>query len=77
MEHGADILLMLTDVDAAYRDWAGLSQEPIDKITAGELRPEEFPAGSMGPKIEAARDFVIQTGGSAVIGSLEDAIDIL
>lgn len=76
-ELGAEVLLMLTDVDAVYRDWGGSSQAPIDKISAGELRPEEFPAGSMGPKIEAARDFVIQTGGCAGIGSLEDAIDII
>ena len=31
----------------------------------------------MGPKVEAARDFVLQTGGIAGIGALEDAIGII
>lgn len=74
---GARALLMLTDVDAVYRDWGKASQEPIRKVCAHELRPEEFPAGSMGPKVEAARDFVIHSGGIAGIGALEDAIDII
>ena len=33
----------------------------------------EFPAGPMGPKVEAAIDFVESTGGFAAIGSLDDA----
>ena len=74
---GAQALLMLTDVDAVYRDWGTPAQKPIRKISPDRLRPEEFPAGSMGPKVEAARDFVLQTGGIAGIGALEDAIGII
>ena len=32
----------------------------------------DFPAGSMGPKVEAACDFVERTGGMAAIGALAD-----
>ena len=74
---GAQVMLMLTDVDAVYREWGKPGQQAIRKVFAQELRPEEFPAGSMGPKVEAARDFVIQGGGIAGIGALEDAIEII
>lgn len=76
-ELGAQALLMLTDVDAVYRGWGRPDQRPLRKISPRELRPEEFPAGSMGPKVEAARDFVMETGGIAGIGALDDALDIL
>ena len=76
-ELGADMLLMLTDVDAVYRDWGKSSQEPIRTMSLDQIRPETFPAGSMGPKIEAARDFVAATGGIAGIGALGDAIGII
>lgn len=74
---GAQALIMLTDVDAVYRDWAKPGQRPIRRASLDELRPEDFPAGSMAPKIEAARDFVAATGGIAGIGALEDALAIL
>jgi carbamate kinase len=41
------------------------------------LRRHSFAAGSMGPKIEAALDFVGSGGAMAGIGRLEDALDIL
>jgi carbamate kinase len=39
-------------------------------VSAEELRALEFPAGSMGPKVEAACLFVEATGGRAAIGAL-------
>ena len=36
-----------------------------------------FPAGSMGPKVEAAADFARTTGKEAVIGALSDLSHIL
>jgi carbamate kinase len=36
-----------------------------------------FPAGSMGPKVEAACRFVEATGGMAAIGRLDDAEALL
>ena len=41
------------------------------------MRDHDFPAGSMGPKVEAACRFVEITGGVAGIGRLEDAAAIL
>jgi carbamate kinase len=37
----------------------------------------EFPAGSMGPKIEACCDFVAAGGSRAVIGALAQAADVV
>lgn len=76
-ELGADMLLMLTDVEAVFRDWGKSTEEAIRRVSPAALRPEEFPAGSMRPKIEAARDFVLQTGGTAGIGALDKALDII
>jgi carbamate kinase len=69
----ASLLLLLTDVDAVYRGRVGEGGERIGETTAAELRRERLPAGSMGPKAEAACRFVERTGGRAAIGALEDA----
>lgn len=74
---GAQALLMLTDVDAVYRDWGRPNQRPIRKAAPDELDPEDFPAGSMRPKIEAACGFAAETGGVSGIGALKDALAIL
>lgn len=39
--------------------------------------PHDFAAGSMGPKVEAARAFVLATGQRAVIGSLDRIEDMI
>jgi carbamate kinase len=36
-----------------------------------------FPAGSMGPKVDACRRFVAATGRTAAIGALADATAVL
>lgn len=74
---GADALLLLTDVPTVQRGYGTPAAEPIRRITVAELRHEEFPAGSMGPKVEAACAFVEATGGIAGIGALADAADVL
>jgi len=68
---GADLLLIATDVEAVYVDWHTPRERALRRISAAPLRRLEFPAGSMGPKVEAACDFVERTGQRAVIGSLE------
>jgi carbamate kinase len=73
IELQADILLLLTDIDGVYLDWGKPNQQRIEKITAAELQKLQFPAGSMGPKIEAACRFVSVEGKMAVVGALEDA----
>jgi carbamate kinase len=73
----ADALLILTDVPCVYRRFGTPEQEPITAATPAALRSEELPAGSMGPKVEAACRFVELTGGMSGIGRLEDAAAIL
>lgn len=68
----ADLYIMATDVDGVYLDWGKPAQRRITEMTAGELAQFDFAAGSMGPKVEAAIDFVLQTGKRAAIGSLAD-----
>ena len=68
----ADLYIMATDVDGVYLDGGKPNQRRIAEMTAGELGQIDFAAGSMGPKVEAAIDFVLQTGKRAAIGSLAD-----
>jgi len=74
---GADFFLMLTDVPAVMSGWGTPETEPIRQATVAELRPLDFASGSMSPKVEAACRFVERTGGTAAIGALEDAAEIL
>lgn len=74
---GADALLLLTDVEAVADGYGTPRATPIRRTTPRELRTRSFPAGSMGPKIEAACRFVDRTGGIAAIGRLDDAAALL
>ena len=73
----ADAFLMLTDVDAAYTGWGTPDAAPIRRIAPEDLDPARFAAGSMGPKVAAAKRFAESDGGFAVIGSLADASAML
>ena len=68
----ADLLIMATDADGVYLNWGSDSAEKISTTTPDEIEKHEFEAGSMGPKVEAACDFVRRTGQRAVIGALAD-----
>jgi carbamate kinase len=68
----ADLLVIATDVDAVYLDWGKPEQRRLGQVTIQELRAHPFPAGSMGPKVDAAIQFVEKTGKRAAIGSLQD-----
>jgi len=73
---GADALLLLTDVEAVYRDFGTDRSTALSELTVSEARALEMPAGSMGPKLQAACDFA-QAGGISGIGRLQDAVAIL
>ncbi|MEU9832860.1 carbamate kinase [Streptosporangium sp. NPDC048047] len=73
----ADVFMSLTDVPGVARNFGTPRQEEIARTTPHELRAEHFPAGSMGPKVEAVARFVETTGDMAAIGRLEDAARIL
>jgi carbamate kinase len=70
-ELDADLFVMATDVDGVYADWGTPDQRRLDRVTPEELRAIPFPAGSMGPKVDAAAEFVEASGKRAAIGSLE------
>jgi carbamate kinase len=73
----ADVLLVLTDVAYVMRRFGRPDATPIRRATPAALRREEFPAGSMGPKVNAVCRFVEVTGDMAAIGRLEDAVAVL
>jgi carbamate kinase len=71
---GAELLLILTDVDAVYADWGTPQKRPIARMTVDEAdrmdQDGAFGAGSMAPKVRAAVEFVRKTGGRAIITAL-------
>lgn len=73
----ADLFVMLTDADAVYVDWGKPEQRAIRRASPDALQALDFPAGSMGPKVEAAARFVRATGKRAAIGELSDLERIL
>ena len=73
----ADALLILTDVPHVLRGYGTPEAEPVLRATPASLQREDFAAGSMGPKVDAACRFVEVTGDMAAIGRLEDAQEIL
>ncbi len=73
----ADLLVIATDVDAVYTDWGTPTQTRIGRVSPDELMGLDLPAGSMGPKVQAACEFARNTGNEAVIGALTDIVDIV
>ena len=73
----ADLYIMATDVDGVYLDWGTPSQQKLDRISAVELKSHSFADGSMGPKVNAAIQFVEKTGKRSAIGSLEEIEQIV
>ena len=60
------------DAEGVYLDWGQPAARVLSNTTPAELSRYEFPAGSMGPKVESACEFVKLTGRTAAIGSLAD-----
>ncbi|MDA4115650.1 MAG: carbamate kinase [Thaumarchaeota archaeon] len=78
---GVEILLILTDVPQVYLDYNKPGQHAIEELTVQEckrlLEQGQFPAGSMGPKIESAVRFLESGGDRVIITSLEMAENAL
>lgn len=78
---GATSLLLLTGVDRVALDFGTPEERPIEQMTVAEARgylaEGQFPPGSMGPKVDAAAQFIEAGGREAVISSLERAADAL
>lgn len=77
----ADTLMILTDVECAYRDFRGPNKAPIHHLTLANakelLEKGEFAKGSMGPKVLAAIKFVEATGKEAIITALNKVEEAL
>jgi len=73
---GAEVLMILTDVDAVYDRWGTPAQRPIRRMALADadalLAMPALAAGSMRPKVEAAAAFVRGGGTRAVIARLSD-----
>jgi carbamate kinase len=73
-ELGAELFMILTDVDAVYTGWGTGEQRAISSMSVSEadrLASEgAFGEGSMGPKVAAATDYVRRTRGRAIITEL-------
>ena len=67
----ADCLVIATDVAAVYLDWGTPQQRALGNVSPKTLAGMTFPAGSMGPKVDAASRFVEASSKRAVIGSLD------
>jgi carbamate kinase len=70
-EVGAGRLVISTAVEQVYLDYGQPTQRAVSKATAAEMREhlaaKQFPPGSMGPKIEAALDFLGRGGREVII----------
>ena len=73
----ADFFVMATDVPAVSVGWGTPSARAIRRASPAAIGRFDFATGSMGPKVEAARDFAERTGKTAAIGALEDVPAIL
>ena len=72
---GADTYVILTGVDKVAVDFGKPTQKWVDRMTVTEARKHmtdgQFPAGSMGPKIESAIAFIVAGGHEVLITSPE------
>lgn len=78
---GADIFLVLTDVEAAKINFGTPQEKAVRTVTLSEMKKlhkeGHFKAGSMGPKVLAAIRFIEWGGDCAIITSLNKAVEAL
>ena len=69
------LLIFLTDVDRAYLNFGSDHPTPLENVNLGEmqtyLEQGHFHHGSMGPKVEAALQFIRDGGKKAIITAPE------
>lgn len=72
----ADIFIIVSDIEGAGINWGTHDQRILGKVSLSEMEQHvkagQFPAGSMGPKVEAIMQFLKATGNRGVICNLED-----
>jgi carbamate kinase len=74
-EVGVKLLVIATDTEGVSLDFGGSSERLLRTLRVEEaerhLEDGQFPAGSMGPKVEAAVQFIRSGGSRAVIASID------
>ena len=68
----ADLFIMATDAQAVFTGFGTPDAKAIHKTSPDAIERFKFPAGSMGPKVEAACRYARTTGHTAAIGALAD-----
>jgi len=78
---GANLFVILTDVDGAYINYGAPGQELLREVTTGKLlnylNEGQFKEGSMAPKVTAAIRFVESGGEQAIIAALDKLTEAL
>jgi carbamate kinase len=77
----ADVLVILTNVDAVYEGWGTRAARPIHRMTVARaeslIESGAFDAGGMRPKVEAAAGFARASSGRAIIAHLGSGVAAL
>ncbi|MCG9690231.1 carbamate kinase [Vibrio sp. Isolate22] len=76
-EIGAEHLLILTDGSHVCLDWGTPKEEKLENVSVEQMKKYTFPAGSMGPKVDACCQFVEKTKQHGHIGDLSSALEII
>jgi len=78
---GADLFMVLTDVEKVYLHYGTKRQKGLGKLSLEKarhyLKTNQFPAGSMGPKVDACIRFIKYGGERSIITSLDRAAEAL
>jgi carbamate kinase len=78
---GVETLVLVTGVDEVYVDFNAPTQRALHSVGVAEMRQHleagQFPAGSMGPKVQSAIDFIEGGGARAIITSIPRLPDAL
>lgn len=80
-EIGVDIFLIATDEDGVMINYGKPNQQKLESVNLEEtekhISDQQFPPGSMLPKVKACSDFILQGGKNAIICSVESIADAL
>jgi carbamate kinase len=72
---GVDLFIICTDVESVFVDYKQPTRRALGRVRAAEMKEYlaagQFPAGSMGPKVESAVGFIDRGGREAIITSYE------
>ena len=75
-ELSLEMFIILTDVDGVYLNGENTHKKRLEKLSTMEAKAYlfegQFPPGSMGPKIEAALEFIASGGKEVIIAKPED-----